>query len=100
MLYAIVAEDAPGSLSLRTRERSGHRARLEALQAEGRLIMAGPFPAVDAADPGPAGFSGSLIVVDFPSQAEAQAWINDDPYNLHGVFRQITVRPFQQVFPK
>jgi len=100
MLYAIVAEDVPGSLPLRTRERSGHRARLEALQAEGRLIMAGPFPAVDAPDPGPAGFSGSLIVVDFPSQADAQAWINDDPYTLHGVFRQITVYPFLQVFPK
>ena len=100
MLYVIIAEDAPGSLPLRTRERNGHRARLEALQAEGRLVMAGPFPAIDAADPGPAGFSGSLIVVDFPSQAAAQAWINNDPYSLCGVFRQVTIRPFLQVFPK
>ena len=99
MLYAFTAEDIAGSLSLRIKHRAEHRQRLEALQAQGRLILAGPFPSLDAADPGQAGFSGSLIVADFASQADAQAWINADPYSRHGVFREVTVRPFQQVFP-
>ena len=78
----------------------GDLARIEALQAQGRLILAGPFPAIDSPDPGPAGFSGSLIVAEFSSQAEAEAWFRADPYVEHGVFLGTSVRPFRQVFPK
>ncbi|MRR51596.1 MAG: YciI family protein [Rhodocyclaceae bacterium] len=100
MLYAIVGEDVANSLTARLAARPAHLARLEALQAEGRLVLGGPFPAIDAADPGPAGFSGSLIVAEFSSLEAAQAWADADPYLAAGVYVRVTVRPFKQVFPK
>jgi len=99
-LYAIVTEDVAASLEKRLSVRPAHLARLEALQAEGRLILAGPFPAIDAADPGPAGFSGSLIVADFPSLDAARAWAEADPYVAAGVYAGVVVKPFKQVFPR
>ncbi|POZ63443.1 YciI family protein [Chromobacterium alticapitis] len=99
MLYAIVAQDAPGSLDKRLAARPDHLARLQALQDAGRLTLAGPFPAIDSVDPGPAGFSGSLIVAEFPSLAEAQAWADADPYRAAGVYASVEVKPFRQVFP-
>lgn len=99
MLYAIVGEDRPDSLGARLAARPGHLARLQALQAEGRLLLAGPFPAIDSPDPGPAGFSGSLIVADFPSLAEAQAWADADPYIAAGVYAHVTVKPFKKALP-
>lgn len=99
MLYAFIGEDAPGSLDKRMAVRPGHVARLQALQADGRLILAGPCPAIDSPDPGPAGFTGSLIVAEFPSLAEAEAWIAADPYVTEGVFARATVKPFRKVLP-
>ncbi|POA99903.1 hypothetical protein C2134_03950 [Chromobacterium sinusclupearum] len=99
MLYAIVAADAPGTLDKRLAARPDHLARLQALQDAGRLTLAGPFPAIDSIDPGPAGFSGSLIVAEFPSLAEAQAWADADPYRAAGVYASVEVKPFRQVFP-
>lgn len=99
MLYALIGEDIPNSLDKRLAARPNHVARLKALQSEGRLILAGPFPAIDSPDPGPAGFSGSLIVADFASQSDAQAWMADDPYVTQGVFARTTVRPFKQTMP-
>ncbi|MBK6974914.1 MAG: YciI family protein [Sterolibacteriaceae bacterium] len=99
MLYALIGEDVPNSLDKRLAARPNHVARLKALQSEGRLILAGPFPAIDSPDPGPAGFSGSLIVADFASQSDAQAWMADDPYVTQGVFARTTVRPFKQTMP-
>lgn len=100
MLYAIVAEDVPNSLEKRLSVRPAHLARVEQLQQEGRVALAGPFPAIDSPDPGPAGFSGSLLVLDFESLAAAQAWAEADPYVTAGVFAKVTVRPFKQIFPK
>ena len=99
MLYAIVGEDRPGTLDQRLAARPDHVARLQALQADGRLILAGPFPAIDAPDPGPAGFSGSLIVAEFESLVAAQAWADADPYVAAGVYEKVTVRPFRKVLP-
>ena len=99
MLYALIGEDAPNSLDTRLAVRPGHVERLKALQREGRLVLAGPFPAIDSPDPGPAGFSGSLIVAEFPSQGDAQAWMADDPYVTEGVFARTTVKPFKQSLP-
>lgn len=99
MLYAIIGQDNPGSLDKRMAARPSHLARLQALQDEGRLLLAGPFPAVDAVDPGPAGFAGSLIVAEFPSLEAAHDWADADPYVATGVFKQITVQPFRKVFP-
>lgn len=99
MLYAIFGEDLPGSLPARLAARPAHLARLEALRDAGRLVLAGPHPAIDSADPGPAGFSGSLVVAEFDSLADAQAWAADDPYATEGVFREVTVKPFRQVLP-
>jgi len=99
MLYAIIGEDRPGSLDARLAARPEHLARLQALQADGRLILAGPCPAIDSPDPGPAGFSGSLIVAEFPSLAEAKAWADADPYVAAGVYGQVVVKPFKKVFP-
>lgn len=99
MLYAIFGNDIPESLEKRTASRPAHVARLQALQNEGRLLLAGPFPAVDAIDPGLAGFTGSLIVAEFASLAAAQAWADADPYVAAGVYAQVAVRPFKKVFP-
>lgn len=100
MLYAIIAADAENSLDRRLRARPQHLARLEALQADGRLVLAGPHPAIDSDDPGPAGFTGSLIVAEFDSLEAAQAWADADPYAAAGVYRAVTVKPFKKVFPK
>lgn len=99
MLYAIIGQDAPGSLPHRLAARPAHLARLHELQAQGRLLLAGPFPAVDAEDPGPAGYTGSLIVAEFSSQQEAQAWADADPYLVTGVYTQVTVQPFRKTLP-
>jgi uncharacterized protein YciI len=99
MLYAIIAEDRPASLAQRMAARPAHLARLQALQAEARLILAGPCPAVDSADPGPAGFSGSIIVAEFDSLASATSWADADPYVAAGVYEKVTVKPFKKVFP-
>ena len=99
MLYSIIGQDTPDSLDKRKAARPAHVARLQALQDEGRLLLAGPFPAVDAIDPGVAGFSGSLIVAEFDSLAEAEAWAQADPYVAAGVYAQVAVKPFKKVFP-
>jgi hypothetical protein len=99
MLYAIVGEDVPNSLAQRLASRPAHVARLLELQAAGRMVLAGPFPAIDSLDPGPAGFSGSLIVAEFDSLTAAQAWAAADPYVAAGVYGNVTVRPFKQVLP-
>ncbi|CAI09839.1 YciI family protein [Aromatoleum aromaticum] len=99
MLYVLLGEDAPGSLEARTSARPAHLARLEGLRDEGRLLMAGPLPAIDSPDPGPAGFFGSLVVAEFASQGEAERWLADDPYVKQGVFARITVKPFKKVLP-
>lgn len=100
MLYAIFGNDVPDSLEKRKAARPAHLERLDQLQAAGRLLLAGPFPAVDANDPGAAGFSGSLIVAEFASLQEAEAWAAADPYVAAGVYAQVAVRPFKQVFPR
>src|SRR5690606_20636277 len=99
MPYAIVGRDVPNSLELRAGARPQHLARLEALRDQGRLHIAGPFPAVDSADPGAAGFTGSLIIADFPSLEQAHAWADADPYVAAGVYAEVTVRPFKRVLP-
>lgn len=99
MLYAIIASDAPDSLDKRLATRPAHLARLEQLKNEGRLVLAGPHPAVDSNDPGPAGFSGSLIVAEFESLAAAQSWADADPYRAAGVYASVLVKPFKQVLP-
>ena len=99
MLYAIIAEDVPGSLDKRLAARPAHVERLKALQSEGRLVIAGPHPLVDAEDPGPAGFSGSLIVAEFASRELALAWASADPYVAAGVYARVTVKPFKKVLP-
>lgn len=99
MLYAIICEELPGALEKRLENRPAHVERLKALQAEGRLILAGPHPAIDSEDPGPAGFSGSLIVAEFASREAAIAWAAEDPYSQAGVFSNVTVKPFKKTFP-
>lgn len=99
MLYAIIGQDRPESLAARLEARPAHLARLTALQDEGRVILVGPFPAIDSPDPGPAGFSGSLIVADFASLEAAQAWADADPYVTAGVFASVSVKPFKKVLP-
>jgi uncharacterized protein YciI len=99
MLYAILGRDAPNSLERRLAVRPAHLERLHAMQAEGRLLLAGPLPAIDSADPGPAGFQGSLMVVEFPSLEDAKAWANADPYVAAGVFAAVEVYPFRKVLP-
>ncbi len=99
MLYAIFGNDVLDSLEKRKAARPAHLARLQTLQDEGRLILAGPFPAVDAVDPGLAGFTGSLIVAEFASLEAAEAWAAADPYVAAGVYAQVAVRPFRRVFP-
>ena len=99
MLYAIVGEDRPDSLAARLAARPAHLERLKALQDEARLILAGPCPAIDSPDPGPAGFSGSLIVAEFSSLDAAKIWADADPYVAAGVYAGVSVKPFKEVLP-
>ena len=99
MWYAITGTDHPGSLPARLAARPAHVARLEALRDAGRLRLAGPFPAIDANDPGPAGFTGSLIVAEFASLADARAWADADPYVAGGVYASVDVRPLRITLP-
>ncbi len=99
MFYAILGEDAPNSLERRMAARSDHLQRLTRLRDEGRLLLAGPHPAIDSEDPGPAGFSGSLVVAEFASLHDAQDWANADPYLSSGVYQRVTVKPFKKVLP-
>ena len=99
MLYSIVSTDVENSLSLRMSVRPAHLARLEQLKAEGRLIVAGPNPAIDSNDPGEAGFSGSLIIAEFASLEDATTWADADPYVGAGVYAEVVVKPYKKVFP-
>jgi uncharacterized protein YciI len=99
MFYMIYSEDVTDSLAKRLATRPGHLARLEQLKDQGRLLLAGPLPAIDSNDPGTAGFSGSLVVAEFSSLAEAQAWADADPYLAAGVYARSTVKPFKKVLP-
>lgn len=99
MLYMILGQDVPDSLPKRQAVRPEHLSRIEALRDTGRLLLAGPLPAIDSPDPGSAGFTGSLIVADFPSLDAAQQWAAEDPYVTGGVFAHVDVRPFKQVMP-
>ena len=99
MYYAIMSQDVTDSLELRKGARADHIARLESLRVEGRLLLAGPFPAVDTTEPGDAGFSGSLVVAEFESLEDAQAWADADPYVAAGVYRSVIVKPYKPVLP-
>ncbi|MCP8689736.1 MULTISPECIES: YciI family protein [Marinobacterium] len=99
MFYAIMAEDKPDSLERRLQARPEHLARLEQLKNEGLLLVAGPHPAIDSEDPGPAGFTGSLVIAQFSSLEAAQAWANEDPYIKAGVYARVTVKPYKKVLP-
>lgn len=99
MWYAIVAEDTPNSLEKRMAARPEHFARLQALQNEGRLLLAGPLPAIDSIDPGPAGYSGSLIVAEFANLEAAQTWAAADPFVNSGVYANVSVKPFRKTLP-
>ena len=99
MLYAIIAEDIPNSLERRLDARPAHLARLNELQNQGRLILAGPLPAIDSIDPGPAGFTGSLIVAEFSDLAAAKTWAEADPFVSAGVYANVVVKPFRKTLP-
>ncbi|OPX56766.1 hypothetical protein SAMN02745127_00342 [Oceanospirillum multiglobuliferum] len=99
MLYAFICQDKEGTLEQRMQARPDHLARLQQLQQEGRLIIAGPHPAIDSEDPGSAGFTGSLVVAEFDSLEAAQAWADADPYFSAGVYEKVTVKPFRKVLP-
>ena len=99
MLYAIIAEDAKNSLQNRLQSRPAHLERLNALVEQGRLILAGPHPAIDCDEPGDAGFSGSLVVAEFESLQAAQNWADNDPYVAAGVYENVLVKPFKKVLP-
>lgn len=99
MLYVIIGEDVEDSLARRQGARPAHLARLEQLQGEGRLVLCGPLPAIDSEDPGPAGFSGSLIVAEFDSLESARRWADADPYVEAGVYARVIVKPFRKVLP-
>ena len=99
MFYMIYSEDVASSLDKRLATRPAHLARLEQLKAEGRLLLAGPLPAIDSLDPGNAGFSGSLVVAEFTSLTDAQHWADADPYLAAGVYARSTVKPFKKVLP-
>lgn len=99
MWYAVISEDHEGSLDKRLAARPEHVARLKALCDEGRLLLAGPHPAIDSPDPGAAGFTGSLVVVEFDSLDDASNWADGDPYIAAGVYRKVTVKPFNRVLP-
>ena len=98
MWYAIVATDREDSLSARQEARPAHLERLQLLRDQGRLLTAGPLPLADTRDPGPAGFSGSIIIAEFSSLQEAKRWADSDPYKASGVYTQVTVTPYKQVF--
>lgn len=100
MLYAIIATDVANSLEDRLATRPAHLERLQQLQKEGRLILAGPHPAIDSEDPGEEGFTGSLIIAEFESLEAATDWANADPYKAAGVYAEVTVKPFKKVFPQ
>lgn len=99
MFYAIISEDVEESLDKRLKARPAHLERLQKLKDEGRLLLAGPHPAIDCEDPGPAGFSGSLVVAEFPSLDDAQQWADSDPYVEAGVYARVSVKPFRKVLP-
>ncbi|MDP4546640.1 YciI family protein [Marinobacter sp. MDS2] len=99
MYYAIMSEDVPNSLALRKQARPAHLARLKALKADGRLLVAGPHPAIDTEDPGDSGFTGSLVIAEFDSLESAQAWADADPYIEAGVYQSVTVKPYKVVLP-
>ncbi len=99
MLYAFISEDTPGTLEKRLAARPDHLQRLQLLRDEGRLLLAGPHPAIDSDDPGEAGFTGSLVVAEFSSLEEAQRWADADPYTSAGVYQRVTVKPFKKVLP-
>lgn len=99
MWYAVIAEDAPGTLDKRLEVRPRHLARLEQLKAEGRLLLAGPHPAIDSENPGPAGFTGSLVIAEFESLPAAESWAKADPYLEAGVYARVQIKPFKKVLP-
>ena len=99
MWYAIISEDITNSLEKRKQARPAHLERLHQLREDGRLLIAGPHPAIDSEDPGEAGFSGSLVAAEFDSLAAAQQWADADPYMAAGVYKQVTVKPFKKVLP-
>ncbi len=99
MLYAIIASDIENTLDKRLAARPDHLKRLETLKSEGRLILAGPHPAIDSNDPGEAGFTGSLVIAEFDSLADAQRWADADPYIEAGVYDRVIVKPFKKVLP-
>ena len=99
MLYAIMSKDIENSSELRSQVRPQHLERLEKLKQQGRLILAGPHPSIDAQDPGPAGFTGSLVVADFDSLNDAQQWADADPFAMAGVYADVVVKPFKMVLP-
>lgn len=99
MWYAIISEDTEGSLPRRAKARDAHVTRLQTLKAAGRLLIAGPHPAIDSAEPGAAGFTGSLVVAEFASLEDAERWADEDPYIEGGVYRDVTVKPFNLVLP-
>lgn|SRR5690554_6221621 len=99
MYYAIVSQDVPNSLPLRQKARPDHLARLEILRDQGKLLLAGPLPAIDAENPGDAGFTGSLVVAEFASLIAAQEWAGADPYMAAGVYASVSVKPFKKVLP-
>ncbi|WP_372964548.1 YciI family protein [Marinobacter sp.] len=99
MYYAIMSEDIPNSLSLRKQARPAHIARLEMLKAEGRLLVAGPHPAIDTEDPGDSGFTGSLVIAEFDSLEHAQAWADEDPYIEAGIYKSVIVKPYKIALP-
>lgn len=99
MWYAIMAEDTPNSLEKRLVARPEHLKRLQTLQEAGRLLLAGPFPAIDSSDPGPAGFTGSLIVAEFSNLQEATEWANNDPFVLSNIYKNVIVKPFRKTLP-
>jgi len=99
MWYAIISEDIENSLAKRFESRPAHLQRLQELKDDGRLFVAGPHPAIDSLEPGEAGFTGSLVIAEFPSLTEAQQWADADPYMAAGVYQQVTVKPFKKVLP-
>jgi len=99
MLYAIISEDVDDSLALRKKTRPAHLARVAILQKQGRIIIGGPYPAIDNEDPGDAGFTGSLIIAEFESLNAAKTWADEDPYVIAGVYKKVLVKPFVKVAP-